>query len=117
MRKRLDFKALCYEEELILATIKTNHRGYGLRVSMKQLASRLNMKTRDVRDYIEHLTLLGYAIGNINGYFWIETEAEAQRVSRLAKARLIAASRRYNAIRKLPSVLQLQIGGLENGLE
>ena len=27
MRKRLDFKALCYEEGVNTATIKTNHRG------------------------------------------------------------------------------------------
>ena len=59
MRKRLDFKALCYEEELILQRSKQTIRGYGLRVGMKQLASRLNMKTRDVRDYIEHLSFIG----------------------------------------------------------
>ena len=82
-------------------------KGIKNRVKMAEMAETLSMSDRDLRESIEDLVILGYPIGNIQGYFWIVTQDELDRVKALAKARLRASARRYSAVRKLPTIAQM----------
>ena len=84
-------------------------KGIKNKVSMRNMADTLSISTRDLRECIEQLVILGYPIGNLGGYFWIETQDELDKVKSLAKARLIASSRRYSAVRKLPTIAQMYL--------
>ena len=98
--KVIEQKPLTTHEEIVLFAIQ-NFKGYANKTSMKALAEALSMRTRDVRECVEHLTVLGYPIGNLNGYFYIETQEELQRVIAYQEARLKSTSKRFRAIKKI----------------
>lgn len=93
-------QTLTAHEEIVLFAIQ-NFKGYANKTSMKALAEALSMRTRDVRECVEHLTVLGYPIGNLNGYFYIETQEELQRVIAYQEARLKSTAKRFRAIKKI----------------
>ena len=85
-------------------------KGINNKVSMRNMADTLSISTRDLRECIEELVILGHPIGNIGGYFWIETQEELDRVKQLAEKRFKSSAKRWFKVRRLANINQLSIG-------
>ena len=85
-------------------------KGIKNKVSMRNMADTLSISTRDLRECIEQLVILGYPIGNLGGYFWIETQDELDKVKSLAEKRFQSSAKRWFKVRRLPNINQLTIG-------
>jgi predicted DNA-binding transcriptional regulator YafY len=95
-------------DQMILEYIQLR-KGIENKVSMRDMAETMSVTTRDLRESIEDLVILGYPIGNLNGYFWIIRQDELDKVKTLALKRLQASARRYSAVKKLPSMAQMYL--------
>lgn len=91
---------LSLRDSLVLYELKSC-KGYDERVNMKDLAEDLSMNARDIRESVELLTNMGYPIGNVNGYFWITTQDELNKVIEHQKARALSSIKRYNKVKKI----------------